>query len=237
VGLRVRGTWRFKEIDPLPRREGTSRNGWQPTADALLTMERRTQPVAAGGNGFRLFLRVTGPGRFAGDCRLLQPRGSIKAPSAALCRTFHLRRGQLSTCVRLITAMNLCRLGVRCARGQLSESDGTRTRDVRRDRPVGHNHARRRTPLNWSIAGPFTPTPPLLRIVEQIVRPTFGPRVDHGVLSSHTTRGSVCEDVVRFTTLRHQRGPHAQLPALGRLVMRRRSCGRCCAGEFRRSFG
>jgi hypothetical protein len=25
-------------IDPLLRREGTSRNGWQPTADALLTM-------------------------------------------------------------------------------------------------------------------------------------------------------------------------------------------------------
>ena len=43
------------EVDPLLRREGTSRNGWQPTADALLTMERRTQPVAAGGNGFRLF--------------------------------------------------------------------------------------------------------------------------------------------------------------------------------------
>src|SRR5207244_2158430 len=57
VGLRVRRTWRFKEIDPLPRREGTSRNGWQPTADALLTMERRAEPAAAGGNGFRLFLR------------------------------------------------------------------------------------------------------------------------------------------------------------------------------------
>ena len=38
VSLRVRRTWRFKEVDLLPRREGTSRNGWQPTADALLTM-------------------------------------------------------------------------------------------------------------------------------------------------------------------------------------------------------
>src|SRR5437879_4010215 len=47
-------------IDPLLRREGTSRNGWQPTADALLTMERRRQPVAASGSGFRLFLRLRG---------------------------------------------------------------------------------------------------------------------------------------------------------------------------------
>ena len=37
------------------RREGTSCNGWQPTADALLTMELRTQPVATHGNGFGLF--------------------------------------------------------------------------------------------------------------------------------------------------------------------------------------
>src|SRR5213083_1064240 len=60
VGLRVRRTWRFKEVDLLPRREGTSRNGWQPTADALLTMERLRQPVAADGNGFRLFSRFRG---------------------------------------------------------------------------------------------------------------------------------------------------------------------------------
>src|SRR5205823_9044298 len=55
VRLRVRRTWRFKEIDLLPRREGTSRNGWQPTADALLTMERLRQPVATHGNGFGVF--------------------------------------------------------------------------------------------------------------------------------------------------------------------------------------
>jgi hypothetical protein len=36
------------EIDPLPLREGTSRNGWQPMADALLTMELLEQPVATG---------------------------------------------------------------------------------------------------------------------------------------------------------------------------------------------
>src|SRR5947207_13127942 len=58
VGLRVRRTWRFKEVDLLPRREGTARKGWQLTADALLTMERRRQPVAIHGNGFRLFLRL-----------------------------------------------------------------------------------------------------------------------------------------------------------------------------------
>ena len=49
-------------IDPLLRREGTSRNGWQPTADALLTMERLRQRVATGRNGFRVFLRFPGPG-------------------------------------------------------------------------------------------------------------------------------------------------------------------------------
>ena len=42
-------------IDPLLLREGIARNGWQPTADALLTMELRTQSVAARGNGFGLF--------------------------------------------------------------------------------------------------------------------------------------------------------------------------------------
>ena len=46
---------RSKEIDPLPHREGTSRNGWQPTADALLTMERLGQLVATHGNGFGVF--------------------------------------------------------------------------------------------------------------------------------------------------------------------------------------
>ena len=45
------------QVDLLPRREGTSRNGWQPTADALLTWELLRQTVAAGGNGFGLFLR------------------------------------------------------------------------------------------------------------------------------------------------------------------------------------
>ncbi len=46
------------QVDLLPRREGTFRNGWQPTADALLTMEGRRQLVAVGGNGFRLFSRI-----------------------------------------------------------------------------------------------------------------------------------------------------------------------------------
>ena len=56
VGLRVRrlGVLRSEEIDPLLRREGTSRNGWQPTADALFTMRFKRQPVAARGNGLAL---------------------------------------------------------------------------------------------------------------------------------------------------------------------------------------
>src|SRR5438874_13645833 len=49
-----------RRVDPLLHREGTSRNGWQPTADALLTMELLRQPVATHGNGFRLFWRVPG---------------------------------------------------------------------------------------------------------------------------------------------------------------------------------
>jgi hypothetical protein len=42
-------------IDPLLCREGTSRKRWQPTADALLTMELLRQVLAMHGNGFRLF--------------------------------------------------------------------------------------------------------------------------------------------------------------------------------------
>jgi hypothetical protein len=48
-------------VDPLLRREGTCRNGWQPTADALLTMYFPTQLAAGGGNGIRLFLRFREP--------------------------------------------------------------------------------------------------------------------------------------------------------------------------------
>ena len=48
-------------LDPLLRREGTSRNGWQPTADALLTIQARLQLVATGGNGFGLFEPFLGP--------------------------------------------------------------------------------------------------------------------------------------------------------------------------------
>jgi hypothetical protein len=35
-------------------------DGWQPTADALLTMYFRAQPVATDGNGLRLFSRLAG---------------------------------------------------------------------------------------------------------------------------------------------------------------------------------
>jgi len=47
-------------INLLPRREGTSRNGWQPTADALLTIKFPRQLVATHGNGFGLFGRFLG---------------------------------------------------------------------------------------------------------------------------------------------------------------------------------
>src|SRR5437588_10001783 len=79
VGLRVRRTWRFKEIDPLPHREGTSRNGWQPTADA--PAYHGTSQATAGNRAQRVWLNlaVFGAARFAADCNQLQPRGSMTA--------------------------------------------------------------------------------------------------------------------------------------------------------------
>jgi len=70
----------LREIDLLPHREGTSRTGWQPTADALLTMERLTQPVAIHGKRIALILAVSGAAAFATACHWLRPLGSIKAP-------------------------------------------------------------------------------------------------------------------------------------------------------------
>jgi hypothetical protein len=67
-------------------------------------------------------------------------------------------------------------------------SDGTRTRDLRRDRP---NRAQRRSTTNVAdrahLQGFFAPRAPPLRMVEPIVQPGFGPRVGHGILSSWTT--------------------------------------------------
>jgi hypothetical protein len=53
VGFGFAGLGVLREIDLLPHREGTSRNGWQPTADALLTMEvqerhARTRAITRG---------------------------------------------------------------------------------------------------------------------------------------------------------------------------------------------
>src|SRR5436853_5483481 len=64
--------------DPLLLREGNSRNGWQPTADALLALQTAT------GRSRRqrswLDRAVFAGERFATGCHRLQPRGSIKAP-------------------------------------------------------------------------------------------------------------------------------------------------------------
>jgi hypothetical protein len=70
-----------------------------------------------------------------------------------------------------------------------SGSDGTRTRDLRRDRP---SRAPRRPATDSSeqahLQVLFFPTPHRLRMVEPIVKTTFGPRVGHGNLSSWTMR-------------------------------------------------
>jgi hypothetical protein len=49
------------QVDLLPRREGTCRNGSQPTADALLTMRSERQLVAASGNGLALVQAIFRP--------------------------------------------------------------------------------------------------------------------------------------------------------------------------------
>jgi hypothetical protein len=63
-------------------------------------------------------------------------------------------------------------------------SDGTRTRDLRRDKPS----QLRRRPTTIPSVRPhlqalFAPRMPALRMVEPIVRSTFGPRVGHENLS------------------------------------------------------
>src|SRR5947208_2238492 len=68
------------EIDPLLRREGTSRNGWQSTADALLTTRSKRQPVAADGNGLALVQAILGVPR-AEPLPAVAPLCSIPVPS------------------------------------------------------------------------------------------------------------------------------------------------------------
>jgi hypothetical protein len=67
-------------------------------------------------------------------------------------------------------------------------SDGTRTRDLRRDRP---SRAQRHPAMNASerphLQALFIPRRTPLRMVEPIVSPTFGPRVGHEILPSETT--------------------------------------------------
>src|SRR5919106_1741398 len=69
-------------------------------------------------------------------------------------------------------------------------SDGTRTRDLRRDRP---SRAQRPLATNSSerahLQALFAALPPRLRIDEPIVPSTFGPRVGHETLSLETTHG------------------------------------------------
>jgi hypothetical protein len=97
-------------------------------------------------------------------------------------------------------------------------SDGTRTRDLRRDRP---SRAQRRPATNASeqphLQALFAPTPPLLRMVEPIVQSTFGPRVGHENLSQETT---VCR-IARHRATRRELidVPNKELPAT--------SCGMC----------
>jgi hypothetical protein len=81
IGARLRacgGCQAPRSRRPLLTREGTSRNGWQPTADALLTMETRHATGSNRLQWFRLVSALSGPGCFAVDCHRLQPRCSIR---------------------------------------------------------------------------------------------------------------------------------------------------------------
>jgi hypothetical protein len=102
-------------------------------------------------------------------------------------------------------------------------SDGTRTRDLRRDRP---SRAQRRPATNASeqphLQALFAPTPPLLRMVEPIVQSTFGPRVGRENLSQETT---VCR-IARHRATRRELIDVAnrELPAT--------SCGMCAGAAL-----
>src|SRR6266567_6142040 len=70
----------------------------------------------------------------------------------------------------------------------LSGSDGTRTRDLRRDRPSRvPRHPATTVSERADLQALFALAPPPLRMVEPIVESTFGPRVGHRILSSRTT--------------------------------------------------
>ena len=69
-----------------------------------------------------------------------------------------------------------------------SGSDGTRTRDLRRDRPSrGHRPLATNGVERRYLQVLFTARLPRLRMVEPILESTFGPRVGHGLLSRTTT--------------------------------------------------
>ncbi len=71
---------------------------------------------------------------------------------------------------------------------RLSGSDGTRTRDLRRDRPGRVQQRPATNSSEWPhLQVLFALSLPRVRTVEPIVPSTFGPRVGHEVLSSVTT--------------------------------------------------
>src|SRR6266513_711424 len=97
------------EVDPFPRREGTSCNGWQPTADALLTMNvsgNRWQPAATDSACFWRFRAAA----FAISCQPLRPRGSIKAPC-------HGRAAERRSSVRTVAPPKVVRQALSHGRG------------------------------------------------------------------------------------------------------------------------
>jgi hypothetical protein len=103
-------------------------------------------------------------------------------------------------------------------------SDGTRTRDLRRDRP---SRAPRRPATNASeqphLQGFSALEAGRYRMVEPIVHPTFGPRVGHEILSSWTTQRLANErDRLREDS-------HRVLLSVTSAVFR--SCGRARAGS------
>ena len=129
---------------------------------------------------------------------LVRPRHRSVDRNSSLCRDFVPAR---VTCEPELVLPVCCPKSPGCAlsenarclfAGTLRDgSDGTRTRDLRRDRP---SRPPRRPPTNsperLHLQGSLLLESGCHGMVEPIVQPTFGPRAGHEILSSETTAAS-----------------------------------------------
>src|SRR5262249_43084635 len=107
--------------------------------------------------------------------------------------------------------------------------------DLRRDRP---SRAQRRATTNASerahLQPLFVPRLAPLRSVEPVIRPTFGPRVGHGILSSETTPATPALSCRSPCTARLERRRPGGLARRSSLRFRRQASRVTGAGADRR---